>query len=140
MQPTCSFGEELQVESSVLVRVPCWHRQRMLPCIPKFKAVSCCGGDSLVPRNADFRFTGSMPAPPPRQLGWGAQSSPKPPLSPVSIGTWVLGRKTSRSSSWRPLAASAPASGPPSFGLQQHLKSGHQWNRVTHGWEAPVAF
>lgn len=42
----------------VLVRVPCWHRQRMLPCIPKFKAVSCCGGDSLVPRNPDFRFAG----------------------------------------------------------------------------------
>lgn len=42
----------------VLVRVPCWHRQRMLPCIPKFKAVSCCGRRFTVSGNADFRFTG----------------------------------------------------------------------------------
>lgn len=41
-------------------------------------------------------LAGSMPAPPPRQLGWGAQSSPKPPLSPVGIGTWVLGRWVAR--------------------------------------------
>ena len=42
----------------MVVRVPCWHRQRVLPCVPKFKVVSCCGRDSLVPRNTDFRFTG----------------------------------------------------------------------------------
>lgn len=30
----------------------------MLPCVPKFKVISCCGRDSLVPRNPDFRFTG----------------------------------------------------------------------------------
>ena len=101
----------------------------MLPCVPKFKVISCCGRDSLVPRNPDFRFTGEKAAGSPCQVSRGYRvlcTHLALAVLPCVGGTWGESLEKIKSNQIDLLQSTLPTyltleKSPPSF--QSQLKS-----------------